>query len=55
MRHFPFARRYAVWGDELLGYDNPKLENKWWLDLEIVDGAFKIPSHAGNRGDYKSP
>ncbi len=55
MRHFPFARRYAVWGDELLGYDKPKLENKWWLDLEIVDGAFKIPPHAGNRGDYKSP
>jgi len=53
MRHFPFARRYAVWGDELLGYDKPKLENKWWLDLEIVDGAFKIPPHAGNRGDNK--
>ena len=53
MRHFPFARRYAVWGDELLGYDKPKLENKWWLDLEIVDGAFKIPPHAGNRGNNK--
>jgi reductive dehalogenase len=54
MRHFPFARGYAVWGDELFGYDKPKLENKWWLDLEIVDGAFKIPSHAGNRGDNKA-
>ncbi len=54
MRHFPFARRFAVLGDELLGYDKPKLENKWWLDLEIVDGAFKIPPHAGNRGDNKA-
>lgn len=54
MRHFPFARRFAVWGDELLGYDKPKLENKWWLDLEIVDGAFTIPQRAGNRGDNKA-
>jgi ferredoxin len=51
MRNIPLARRFAVFGDELLGYDKPKLESKWWLDLEDVDGALQIPSYAGERGD----
>jgi hypothetical protein len=38
-------------GDELLGYDKPKLKYKWWLDLEDVDGVLQIPSYAGERGD----
>ncbi len=53
MRNFPPARRFAVWGDELLGYANPKLEDKWWLDLENVDGGFRIPSHSGTRGNNR--
>ena len=55
MRHFPFARRFAVWGDELLGYDKPDLKNKWWFDLEDVDGVLKVPPYAGARGDNKDP
>lgn len=53
MRNIPLARRYAVWGDEFMGYIEPKLENKWWLDLEDVDGILGVPSHAGRRGDNK--
>ena len=51
MRNIPLARRYAVWGDKLFGYDRPKLENKWWWDLEDVDGKLKVPRYAGRRGD----
>ena len=53
MRNFPFARRFAVWGDELLGYDKPKLENKWWFDLEDVEGRLRISQFSGLRGNNK--
>ena len=53
MRTIPFARRFAVWGDELMGYGKPKLENKWWFDLEDVDGVLQIPPYAGRRGNNK--
>jgi reductive dehalogenase len=52
MRNIPAARNFAVWGDELLGYDKPNFKNKWWLDLEDVDGKLTIPSHAGSRGNH---
>jgi reductive dehalogenase len=44
MRHFPISRRLAIWGDGLIGYGKPKPEDKWWFDLEDVDGEFIIPS-----------
>lgn len=39
MRHSPFARRFAVRADDLMGYGKTKPEWKWWLDLEDVDGV----------------
>jgi reductive dehalogenase len=51
MRNIPLARRFAIWGDDLMGYGKPKLENKWWLDLEDVDGVLQVPARAGNRKD----
>lgn len=54
MRNIPAARRFAVWGDDLLGYGQPKQENKWWFDLEEVDGRLMIPRHAGQRGNHRS-
>jgi hypothetical protein len=53
MRKIPVARRFAVWGDELLGYDRPKPERKWWFDLEEVEGRLVIPKVAGRRGDNR--
>ncbi|MFC1820426.1 reductive dehalogenase [Thermodesulfobacteriota bacterium] len=44
MRHFPFLRRFAILGDDLFGYGTPKYKNKWWFDLEDVEGEFIIPS-----------
>ena len=43
MRHVPFARRFAVWGDDLMGYGKPKPQWQWWMDLEDVDGELHIP------------
>jgi reductive dehalogenase len=43
MRRIPAARRLAIWGDDLLGYGKPHYEEKWWLDLEDVDGVLRIP------------
>jgi reductive dehalogenase len=55
MRNIPVARNFAVWGDKLFGYDKPNLENKWWLDLEDLDGELIVPTHAGSRGNFKEP
>ncbi len=46
MRHSSVARRFAIWGNDLLGYGKPKPETKWWLDLEDVDGELRIPSNS---------
>ena len=53
MRNVPVARRFAIWGDDLMGYGIPKLENKWWLDLEEVDCVLRVPAHAGMRKNFK--
>jgi reductive dehalogenase len=57
VRNSSLARRFAVWGDDLFGYGAPKPENKWWFDLELVDGVLRIPPGAPkteNRGLNKS-
>lgn len=43
MRHSLVARRFAIWGDDFLGYGKARPENKWWFDLEDVDGELRIP------------
>jgi len=53
MTNFPFARNFAVFGDRLLGYDKPNLKNKWWFDLEEVDGVLTVPRYSGERGNHK--
>jgi reductive dehalogenase len=46
VRKVPAARRLAIWGDDLLGYGRPNPDQKWWLDLEDVDGVLKVPGRA---------
>jgi reductive dehalogenase len=43
MMRFPFAHRFAIWGDDLMGYGKAKPDQKWWLDLEDVDGVVQNP------------
>jgi 3-chloro-4-hydroxyphenylacetate reductive dehalogenase len=49
MRNIPVSRNFAVWCDDLMGYGKPNLSNKWWLDLENVEGKLEIPKFAGSR------
>lgn len=47
MRSSSTARRFAIWGDDFLGYGKPDYTKKWWFDLEDVngDGTFEIPQN----------
>ena len=38
-----------------MGYGEPRLENKWWFDLEDVhgDGVLTVPARSGERGDHR--
>lgn len=49
MKHVPFSRRFAAWGDDLMGYGKPKSKWQWWMDLEEVDGELRIPE-SRNKG-----
>ena len=53
MRNIPFARRFGARGDEIMGFVKPKMEGKWWFDLEDVDGVLTVPSRAGERGNNR--
>ena len=53
MRNLPVARRFAIWGDDLMGYGKPRQGNKWWLDLEEVNGVLQVPPKAGNRKNIR--
>jgi reductive dehalogenase len=41
------ARRFSVWMDDLLGYGKQNLEDKWWYDLEEIEGILWVPQKAG--------
>ncbi|MBK8597837.1 MAG: reductive dehalogenase [Holophagales bacterium] len=43
LRNLPPTRRPAIWADDLFGYGRPDPRRKWWLDLEVVDGEWRIP------------
>ncbi len=38
VRHFSVARSLALQADDLFGYGKPNPSQKWWFDLEEVDG-----------------
>jgi hypothetical protein len=33
--------------DDLLGYGRQHIEDKWWYDLEEVEGIFQVPEKVG--------
>jgi reductive dehalogenase len=43
VRHSGLARNVARWADDFMGYGKPTPENKWWFDLEDVNGILRIP------------
>ncbi len=46
MRKSSLARRFGIWGDDLMGYGKAVPERQWWFDLEDVDGRLRIPEHS---------
>jgi reductive dehalogenase len=53
MRNVPFARRFGIWSDDLMGYGKPDPGKKWWPDLEWVDNELRIPPVKGDKDhDY---
>jgi reductive dehalogenase len=49
------ARRFSVWMDDLLGYGNQNLEDKWWYDLEEIEGVLRVPKKAGVTARRRPP
>ena len=48
LRKFPSTRKFGIWCDEKMGYHNPDIKKKWWLDLDQrSDGSFFKPKKAG--------
>jgi reductive dehalogenase len=41
------SHRFSVWMDDLLGYGRQNVEDKWWYDLEEIDGIFQVPERIG--------
>jgi reductive dehalogenase len=51
VRGVPASRSLVVRADGWMGYDKPKPKWKWWLDLEDVDGEWRVPTpRKGNNG-----
>ena len=50
VRHSGLARSVATWADDVMGYGKPRPENKWWFDLEDVDGILQIPTSKRSSG-----
>ncbi len=41
------THRFSVWMDDLLGYGKQNIEDKWWYDLEEIEGIFHVPEKVG--------
>ena len=41
------THKFSVWMDDLLEYGRQSIEDKWWYDLEEVEGIFGVPTKVG--------
>jgi reductive dehalogenase len=41
------THRFSVWMDDLLGYGKQVMKDKWWYDLEEIEGIFEVPKKVG--------
>ena len=44
--HSGLARRFSIKIEKILGHEKAGEQEKWWFDLEDVDGVLKIPPHS---------
>jgi reductive dehalogenase len=47
VRHSPFLDRFVIKMDDVWGYGKQKIEDKWWFDLEEIDGILRVAGHSG--------
>jgi reductive dehalogenase len=47
VKHTPLLDSFLVKMDDVRGYGRQDLRNKWWFDLEEVDGVLKVPDKSG--------
>ena len=52
MRGSSFARRFAVWADDLMGYGKPDYSKKWWCDLEDIEGNGILEIRKSTQADF---
>lgn len=45
VQHSAIARRVAIKVENVLGQEKAEEKEKWWFDVEEVDGVLKIPTH----------
>ncbi|MBA7679793.1 3-chloro-4-hydroxyphenylacetate reductive dehalogenase [subsurface metagenome] len=43
VKHTPFMNRLIVKMDDVWGYGRQDIRDKWWFDLEDIDGVLQIP------------
>jgi hypothetical protein len=55
MRKFPALRKIGIWADDLFGYGKPNYTQKWWLDLERVNGVLQVPTKEKGKKLYIQP
>jgi reductive dehalogenase len=55
MRKFPSLRKLGIWADDVLGYGKPDYSQKWWLDLERVNGETQTPRKRSKKALYFEP
>ena len=55
MRKFPALRKIGIWADDLFGYGKPNYDQKWWLDLERVNGVLQVPTKEKGKQLYIQP
>ena len=49
IKHTPFMDKFIVKMDDVFGYGKQDERDKWWFDLEVVDGVLGIPRSSGKQ------
>jgi reductive dehalogenase len=54
VQHTPFMNDFIIRMDEVFGYGKQNVDNKWWFDLEDIDGIVQVPRSVNNKENTDS-
>jgi 3-chloro-4-hydroxyphenylacetate reductive dehalogenase len=43
IKNAPLTNSFIIWMDNVIGYSKPDQRDRWWFDLENVDGSYQKP------------